>query len=70
MRLVRVDIRDQKEVGGWDEAQVSSVCLMDEVSPFIQKRKTGKRPLWREMRIQVWIPTCLCTSDWWGPVGD
>ena len=25
MKLVRIDIRDQKEVGGWDEAQVSSV---------------------------------------------
>ena len=45
MRLVRVDIRDQKEVGGWDEAQVSSVCLMDEVSPFIPKRKTGEKAI-------------------------
>lgn len=43
MRLVRVDIRDQKEIGGWEETQVSSVCLMDEVSPFIPKRKTGEK---------------------------
>ena len=45
MRLVRIDIRDQKEVGGWDEAQVSSVCLMDEVSPFITNRKTRKKAI-------------------------
>lgn len=45
MRLVRIDIRDQKEVGGWDEAQVSSVCLMDEVSPFIANRKTRKKAI-------------------------
>ena len=36
----RLDVRDQKEVRGWDETQVPSVCVMDEVSPFIAKRKT------------------------------